>query len=48
MYKNSKVEMANTLKTYSNMFVMTSDLARLQEEIMPYPSHEKQTFVWQN
>ena len=36
------------LKLYSNMFVITSDLARIQEEIYPYPSHQTKISIWEN
>ena len=30
------------------MFAMTSDLARIQEELIPYPQNKKQVNMWQN
>lgn len=30
------------------MFVIISDLAKIQEELLPYPSHENKTLQWQS
>jgi hypothetical protein len=38
----------NKINTYKNMFIITSDLARIQEEIIPYPQNEKNINIWQN
>ena len=35
------------MKSYSNMFVIVSDLARIQEEYIEYPSHENKMLAWQ-
>jgi hypothetical protein len=36
------------MKSYSNIFVILSDLARIQEEMATYPSHENKILQWQN
>jgi len=36
------------LKSYSNIFVILSDMARTLEDETPYPSNEKKVLEWQN
>lgn len=36
------------MESYSNMFIILSDLARIQEEIVEYSSHEKNMLRWQD
>ena len=36
------------MASYSNMFTILSDLARIQEDIIPYSSHEKKMLRWQD
>jgi len=36
------------LKSYSNIFVILSDLAQMLEEQTPYPSNDKDVLIWQN
>ena len=36
------------LKSYSNIFVILADMARMLEDETPYPSNEKNVLEWQN